>query len=191
MASYSTSHRPIKGILKNKGSATTSVGVSGQQSGGATQVIKRKKSQRWDESNILATHCLSYRDYDLVKASEPGTHFVGVQDTARDFEGKEIVTPDTLAKKLADMDTFGNKGSIEDMETGKAPTNRLLLNKQERRRQFELKRKLYYSEGLNIKLARMLLSQDLQDEVDEDENQGPKENSTSEVPAGEDDMNTE
>ncbi|XP_003469477.1 protein phosphatase inhibitor 2 family member C [Cavia porcellus] len=196
MATYSTSHRPIKGILKNKGSTPSSVGASAQHSGGSTQVIKRKKSQRWDESNILATHRASYRDYDLVKSNEPGTPYVGIQDTgedtARDVEAKEVMTPDMLAKKLAASDTFGTKGSMEDEEYGGAHTSQFLLNKQEKQRQFEMKRKLHYTEGLNIKLARQLLSEDLKDEVDEDGNQErlTKENTTTEVPAGGEDMKT-
>ncbi|XP_005409057.1 PREDICTED: type-1 protein phosphatase inhibitor 4-like [Chinchilla lanigera] len=196
MATYSTSHRPIKGILKNKGSTTTSVGASTQQSGGATQVIKRKKSQRWDESNILATHRSSYRDYDLVKANEPGTAYVGVQDTGedtvRDVEAK-VMTPDMLAKKLAATDTFGTKRSVENEESGMARTSQFLLNKQEKQRQFEMKRKLHYNEGFNIKFARQLLTEDLQDELDEDENQEhlTKENTIAEFPAGEDDLKTQ
>ncbi|KAM6143232.1 protein phosphatase inhibitor 2 family member C [Erethizon dorsatum] len=189
MATYSTSHRPIKGILKNKGSTTTSVGGSTQQSGGATQGIQWKKSQRWDESNILATHRSSYGDYDLVKANEPGTPYVGVQDTARDVEAKEVMTPDMLAKKLAALHIFGTKGSVKNEEGGEAHTSRFLLSKQEKQRQFEMKRKLHYAEGLNLKFARQLLSEDLQDDMDEDGNQErlTKENTTAEVPAGEDD----
>lgn len=39
----------------------------------------------------------------------------------------------------------------------------------EKKRQFEMKRKLHYNEGLNIKLARQLISKDLHDDEDEDE----------------------
>uniref|UniRef100_A0A8C9P7E5 Uncharacterized protein n=1 Tax=Spermophilus dauricus TaxID=99837 RepID=A0A8C9P7E5_SPEDA len=73
MAASTTSHRPIKGILKNKISTSSSVASPAQPSGGATQEVQRKKSQRWDESNILATHRSSYRDYDSMKIKEPGT----------------------------------------------------------------------------------------------------------------------
>ncbi|KFO19237.1 Type-1 protein phosphatase inhibitor 4 [Fukomys damarensis] len=118
MATYSTSHRPIKGTLKNQGSTTTSVGASAQPSGGSTQTVRRKKFQRWDESNIRATHRSSYGDYDLVKANEPGTPFVGVkvigEVTARDVEAKEVMTLDMLAKKLAATVAFGTKGSKQN-----------------------------------------------------------------------------
>lgn len=39
----------------------------------------------------------------------------------------------------------------------------------EKKRQFEMKRKLHYNEGLNIKLARQLISKDLNEDEEEDE----------------------
>uniref|UniRef100_G1TXE0 Uncharacterized protein n=1 Tax=Oryctolagus cuniculus TaxID=9986 RepID=G1TXE0_RABIT len=71
MASSSTSHRPIKGILKNKGSTASAVDASTQEPGGARQDVQRKKSQKWDESNILAT---TYKDYDFLKINEPTSY---------------------------------------------------------------------------------------------------------------------
>uniref|UniRef100_A0A8C9ARE3 Uncharacterized protein n=1 Tax=Prolemur simus TaxID=1328070 RepID=A0A8C9ARE3_PROSS len=67
MAASTTSHRPIKGILKNKGSSSS---VAAQQSGGTTQEVQRKKSQKWDESSILATYRPAYRDYGLMNINE-------------------------------------------------------------------------------------------------------------------------
>lgn len=39
----------------------------------------------------------------------------------------------------------------------------------EKKRLFEMKRKLHYNEGLNIKLARQLISKDLHDDDDDEE----------------------
>uniref|UniRef100_A0A7N5KFU6 PPP1R2 family member C n=1 Tax=Ailuropoda melanoleuca TaxID=9646 RepID=A0A7N5KFU6_AILME len=74
MAAYTASHRPIKGILKNKSSTASLAASSAQQSGGTIQEVQRKKSQRWDESNILATRRLAYRDYDLMKMNDHSAH---------------------------------------------------------------------------------------------------------------------
>ena len=43
------------------------------------------------------------------------------------------------------------------------------FNLVEKKRQFEMKRKLHYNEGLNIKLARQLISKDLNDEEEDEE----------------------
>ncbi|XP_050997029.1 protein phosphatase inhibitor 2 family member C [Acomys russatus] len=174
MATSTTSHRPIKGILKNK-TSTSSVEDSAQSAGRpGNQELQRKKSQKWDESNILATHYPSYKDYDLMKKNEPSNPHASVshdeEDNVSENQGKEAMTPETLATKLAASDTFGTSYQAEEQEST-AHCSKFFLDKQERQRQFELKRKLHYNEGLNIKLARQLISEELQSEVEEDDNQ--------------------
>ncbi|XP_021044343.1 protein phosphatase inhibitor 2 family member C [Mus pahari] len=176
MATSSTSHRPIKGILKNK-SSTTSVEDSSQPSvRPGTQELQRKKSQKWDESNIIATHYPFYKDYDLMKKNEPGNPFGSVphdgEDTVSEVQGKDAMTHNTLVKKLAASDTLETSYQGEEQESSSgAHSSKFFLDKQEKQRQFEMKRKLHYNEGLNIKLARQLISEELQSEVEEDENQ--------------------
>ncbi|KAL4695682.1 hypothetical protein H8959_000777 [Pygathrix nigripes] len=164
MSASTSSHRPIKGILKNKSSSGSSVATSGQQSGGNIQEVKRKKSQKWDESSILATHRATYRDYDLMKANEPGTSYMNVQDNEEDsvrgVEGKEA----TAATDAAD-----HSCEVEEQESNEAYMRKILLQKQEKKRQFEIRRRLHYNEELNIKLARQLMWNDLQSEDDENE----------------------
>ncbi|XP_062039105.1 protein phosphatase inhibitor 2 family member C [Lepus europaeus] len=165
MASSSTSHRPIKGILKNKGSTASAVDASTQEPGGACQDVQRKKSQKWDESNILAT---TYKDYDFLKINEPSTTCVTVRDEGedpmRDVKAKESMSVDMLAKKLAATHTSDHYYQVEEQGSCEAHTSKFSFQKQEKQRQFEMKRKLHYDEGLNIKLARQLISKDLQDE---------------------------
>ncbi|KAL6080690.1 hypothetical protein STEG23_008834 [Scotinomys teguina] len=174
MASFTTSHRPIKGILKNK-SSTSSVEDSTQPSGrSGAQELQRKKSQKWDESNILATHYLSYKDYELMNTNEPSNPCASVphdrEDNASEVQGKEAMTADALAKKLAAAsNTFGTSNQGEEQGSSGAHSSKLFLDKQERQRQFELKRKLHYNEGQNIKFARQLILEELQSEVDEDD----------------------
>ncbi|XP_032612220.1 protein phosphatase inhibitor 2 family member C [Hylobates moloch] len=161
MSASTSSHRPIKGILKNKSLSGSSVATSGQQSGGNIQDVKRKKSQKWDESSILATYRATYRDYDLMKANEPGTSYMSVQDNEEDsvrgVEGKEAT------------DASDHSCEVEEQESSEAYMKKILLHKQEKKRQFEMRRRLHYNEELNIKLARQLMWKDLQSEDDENE----------------------
>lgn len=174
MAAPTASHGPIKGILKNKGSTASSVAASVQQAGGAVAEVQRKKSQKWDEKNILATYRPEYRDYDFMKTNEPSTPQLGLledpEDAACDSATKETLTLDNLAKKLAATDTSELSYHLGEPEREGAHTSKIFLDKQEKHRQFEMKRKLHYNEGLNIKLARQLISRDLEREEEEDEN---------------------
>ncbi|XP_012783211.2 protein phosphatase inhibitor 2 family member C [Ochotona princeps] len=167
MANSSTSKQPIKGILKNRGSTSSSENATTQESKVPGQEVKRKKSQKWDEYNILAT---THKVHDFRKIKEPSTAYVRVpeeEDPVCDIEGNEAVTVDMLAKKLAAAQTFDRNYQMEEQEKCEPHTSKFCFQNQEKQRQFEMKRKLHYNEALNIKLARQLISKELQDE-DED-----------------------
>ncbi|XP_055125037.1 protein phosphatase inhibitor 2 family member C [Symphalangus syndactylus] len=178
MSASTSSHPPIKGILKNKSLSGSSVATSGQQSGGNIQDVKRKKSQKWDESSILATYRATYRDYDLMKANEPGTSYMSVQDneedSVRDVEGEDSVRDVEGEDSVRGVegkeatDASDHSCEVEEQESSEAYMKKILLHKQEKKRQFEMRR-LHYNEELNIKLARQLMWKDLQSEDDENE----------------------
>lgn len=186
MAASTASHRPIKGILKNKTSTTSSVVASAEpQPGKSVEEELSKKSQKWDEMNILATYHPADKDYGLMKIDEPSTPYHGMigddEDAFSDSETTEALTPDKLAEKLAAAEGSEPKYQVHDQESSEDDSD-LSPEEQEKKRQFEMKRKLHYNEGLNIKLARQLISKDLHED-DEDEEM-------SETSAGES-MNTE
>nr|XP_004654407.1 protein phosphatase inhibitor 2 [Jaculus jaculus] len=172
MAASTASHRPIKGILKNKSSATSSVVAPAEQPRRDVEEELGKKSQKWDEMNILATYHPAGKDYGLMKIDEPSTPYhnvVGDDDDAySDSEATEALTPEILAKKLAAAEGSEPKYQTKEEESSEEDSD-LSPEEQEKKRQFEMKRKLHYNEGLNIKLARQLLSKDLHDDDEEDE----------------------
>ncbi|XP_037382495.1 protein phosphatase inhibitor 2-like [Talpa occidentalis] len=61
------------------------------------------------------------------------------------------------------------KYRVHEQESSEDEDNDLSPEEQEKKRQFEMKRKLHYNEGLNIKLARQLISKDLHDDEDDEE----------------------
>ncbi|KAB0343440.1 hypothetical protein FD754_020366 [Muntiacus muntjak] len=171
MSASTTSRRPIKGILKNKGSTTSSVAGSAQQSGGPLQEVRRKKSQKWDELNILATYRPEYRDYDFMKMNEPSTPQFGLQNYGEGSAESETSALDSLAKRLAATYTSDSNYPVREPEMDGAHSSKVYLDRQEKHRQFEMKRKLHYSEGKNIKLARQLISRDLLHDYEDDKNE--------------------
>uniref|UniRef100_A0A2K5QYR4 Protein phosphatase inhibitor 2 n=1 Tax=Cebus imitator TaxID=2715852 RepID=A0A2K5QYR4_CEBIM len=64
-------HRPIKGILKNKTSMTSSMVASAEQP-------RAKKPQKRDERNLLATYHPADKDYGFMKIDEPSTPYHSV-----------------------------------------------------------------------------------------------------------------
>lgn len=173
MAASTASHRPIKGILKNKTSVASQVVASAEQPRRTVEEELSKKSQKWDEMNILATYHPADKDYGLMKIDEPNTPYHNMigddEDAYSDSEGNEVLTPDILAKKLAAAEGSEPKYRTREQESSEEEDNDLSPEEREKKRLFEMKRKLHYNEGLNIKLARQLISKDLHDDDDDDE----------------------
>lgn len=195
MSTSSGSQRPIKGILKNKGStasSASSVVAQVQQTGGLNQVQTRK-SKKWDESNIRATCRSAYRDYDLININEPSTPHVRIQvggeDTVHNFGTKgqiRNITRDIFSKKLTALHTSEPNCQMREPESRGAHSSKTFLDRIERQRQFELRRKLHYTEGLNIKLGRELIAKDLQClEIDDENEESPPVTNEEKTAAGE------
>ncbi|XP_064227710.1 protein phosphatase inhibitor 2-like isoform X1 [Aotus nancymaae] len=167
------SHRPIKGILKNKISRTSSMVATSEQSRARLREELSKKSQKWDEMNILATYRPANKDYGLMEIDKPNTPYHGLmgdeEDACSDAETTETVAPDILAKKLAAAQGSEPKCLVQEQDSSGEEDSNLSAEEREKRRQFETKRKLHYNEGLNIKLARQLISEDLHDDEEDEE----------------------
>uniref|UniRef100_A0A8D2KWJ9 Protein phosphatase inhibitor 2 n=1 Tax=Varanus komodoensis TaxID=61221 RepID=A0A8D2KWJ9_VARKO len=141
-----------------------------------------KKSQKWDEMNILATYHPAGKDYGLMKIDEPSTPYHGMvgddEDAGSDTETHEAPAADVLAKKLAAAaEGKGPRALAEQEESSDEDDDDMELSAEEleKKRQFEMKRKMHYNEAQNIKLARQLIAKELrgdaaaEDDDDDDE----------------------
>lgn len=144
-----------------------------EQPGRSVDEELSKKSQKWDEMNILATYHPADKDYGLMKIDEPSTPYHSMvgddEDAFSDSETTEALTPEMLAKKLAAAEGSEPKYQVHEQESSGDEDGDLSPEEQEKKRQFEMKRKLHYNEGLNIKLARQLISKDLHDDEEDEE----------------------
>ncbi|KAM9386237.1 protein phosphatase inhibitor 2 [Pholidichthys leucotaenia] len=177
--------RPIKGILKNKNSGTNVKSLQDEAPGEITEREPRlseddhqKKSQKWDEMNILATYHPADKDYGLMKIDEPSTPYnrmVGDDEdegTLSDTDGQSGLAADDLASKLAAAEgsepRFMKEEEEEEEESSEEEEEELTPEEQAKKKHFEMMRKMHYNEGLNIKLARQLIASELEDDEDEE-----------------------
>ncbi|KAG7217509.1 hypothetical protein INR49_021436 [Caranx melampygus] len=174
--------RPIKGILKNKNSGTNVKSLpdevsadAPEQTPGLSEDDQQKKSQKWDEMNILATYHPADKDYGLMKIDEPSTPYnrmVGDDDdegALSDSEGHGGLAADDLVSKLAAAEGSDPRFMKEEEESSEEEEEELTPEEQAKKKHFQMMRKMHYNEGLNIKLARQLIASELEDDDDGDE----------------------
>ncbi|XP_029905664.1 protein phosphatase inhibitor 2 [Myripristis murdjan] len=177
--------RPIKGILKNKNSGTNVKSLpddvqveNPEQAPGLLEDEQQKKSQKWDEMNILATYHPADKDYGLMKIDEPSTPYnrmVGDDDdegALSDSDGNTVLTADDLKSKLAAAADGSEPRFMreqEEEESSEEEEEELSPEEQAKKKQFQMMRKLHYNEGLNIKLARQLIASELEDDEDDED----------------------
>lgn len=177
--------RPIKGILKNKNSGTNVKSLpddvpaeNTEPAPGLSEDDQQKKSQKWDEMNILATYHPADKDYGLMKIDEPSTPYnrmVGDDEdegALSDSDGQSGLAADDLASKLVAAEGSEPrfmKEEEEEEESSEEEEEELTPEEQAKKKHFQMMRKMHYNEGLNIKLARQLIASELEDDEDADE----------------------
>ncbi|XP_078525851.1 uncharacterized protein LOC144798712 isoform X3 [Lissotriton helveticus] len=109
-----------------------------------------RKSQRWDEKNILATYHPPGKEYGLIKVDEPKTPFNRILDdgteedrpTGGTFLNPVALTPELLAERLAALDGITPK-ALQAVEGRSRSRQQDSASK----REFIKKRKSHYNEG--------------------------------------------
>uniref|UniRef100_A0A3Q0S423 Protein phosphatase 1, regulatory (inhibitor) subunit 2 n=1 Tax=Amphilophus citrinellus TaxID=61819 RepID=A0A3Q0S423_AMPCI len=141
-----------------------------------SSAVGKKKSQKWDEMNILATYHPPDKDYGLMKIDEPSTPYnrmIGDDDdegALSDSDGQSGLAADDLASKLVAAEGSDPRfmKEEEEEESSEEEEEELTPEEQAKKKHFQMMRKMHYNEGLNIKLARQLIASELEEDEDEE-----------------------
>ncbi|XP_051900766.1 protein phosphatase inhibitor 2-like isoform X2 [Pristis pectinata] len=156
--------KPVKGILKKTSSSNL------VRSRRHSEEDSQKKSQTWDEMNIIATYKPAGKDYGLMAINEAKTPFRYNPDDEAGSSSGPSFSIEELRARMGAL-TTRNKGKQEKtrMRIADVVDDDIPLVERERKRQFELRRKQIYDEGQNIKRARELIArEELEDHDDSD-----------------------
>ncbi|XP_048476022.1 protein phosphatase inhibitor 2-like [Rhincodon typus] len=159
--------KPVKGILKKTSSSNLAKGQK------FSEEDSQKKSQSWDEMNILSTYKPPGKDYGLMSINEPKTPYRYDIDDEAGSSSNPAFSVEELAARMSNLNkTRKGKKQTAKVKAQDSDEEDIPLVDREKRRQFEMKRKQIYDEGQNIQRARELIAREEVDDHDDSDYSG-------------------
>lgn len=154
-SSYSESpnaKKPCKGILKSS---------SFDKQFGAGN----RKSAKFDETNVAQTYHPPDKDYGHMKVDEPKTPYNYLDPALAE---QDELDASLLTEKLKVAQETARRASLhcEESDDDDEPETE---EQRVKRLEFEKRRKLHYNEASAIKLARKLIEEEIEENLDDDE----------------------
>ena len=151
--------KPCKGILK-----TSSSFDKHSHSG-------LRKSTKFDELNVLQTYHPPDKDYGHMKIDEPKTpyNYADIDENSVDQLDANLLA-EKLRMAVARSTSTESDDSPDEFETEEQRQHRI---------EFEKRRKLHYNEFEAVKLARKLIEEDDEEDVDDTGKKQPKTKTNS------------
>jgi protein phosphatase inhibitor 2 len=124
-----------------------------------------RKSAKFDEINVAQTYHPPNKDYGHMKVDEPKTPFNYLDPALAE---QDELDASLLTEKLKVAQETARRASLHCEESDEEEKEPETEEQRAKRLEFEKRRKLHYNEASAIKLARKLIEEDIEENLDDD-----------------------